>query len=173
MILLNPVVISVMVMIVLCLFKLNVIIAILISAIVAGLSSGMTVGGAMEVLISGMGGNSETALSYILLGALAVAVNKTGLATILAKKISNIVKDKKIAFVLLIALISCFSQNLIPVHIAFIPILIPSLIMLMNKLKIDRRGVACALTFGLKAPYIALPIGFGLIFHNIIRDQMI
>lgn len=173
MILLNPVVISVMVMIVLCLFKLNVIIAILISAIVAGLSSGMTVGGAMEVLISGMGGNSETALSYILLGALAVAVNKTGLATILAKKISNIVKDKKIAFVLLIALISCFSQNLIPVHIAFIPILIPSLIMLMNKLKIDRRGVACALTFGLKAPYITLPIGFGLIFHNIIRDQMI
>ncbi|ARC84484.1 citrate transporter family protein [Clostridium argentinense CDC 2741] len=173
MILLNPVVISVMVMIVLCLFKLNVIIAILISAIVAGLSSGMTVGGAMEVLISGMGGNSETALSYILLGALAVAVNKTGLATILAKKISNIVKDKKIAFVLLIALISCFSQNLIPVHIAFIPILIPSLIMLMNKFKIDRRGVACALTFGLKAPYITLPIGFGLIFHNIIRDQMI
>lgn len=173
MILLNPVVISVMVMIVLCLFKLNVIIAILISAIVAGLSSGMTVGGAMEVLINGMGGNSETALSYILLGALAVAVNKTGLATILAKKIANIVRDKKIAFVLLIALISCFSQNLIPVHIAFIPILIPSLIMLMNKLKIDRRGVACALTFGLKAPYIALPIGFGLIFHNIIRDQMI
>ncbi|WP_461614643.1 Na+/H+ antiporter family protein [Clostridium sp. Marseille-QA1073] len=173
MILLNPVVISVMVMIVLCLFKLNVIIAILISAIVAGLSSGMTVGGAMEVLINGMGGNSETALSYILLGALAVAVNKTGLATILAKKIANIVKDKKIAFVLLIAFISCFSQNLIPVHIAFIPILIPSLIMLMNKLKIDRRGVACALTFGLKAPYITLPIGFGLIFHNIIRDQMI
>lgn len=173
MILLNPVVISVMVMIVLCLFKLNVIIAILISAIVAGLSSGMDVGEAMKVLISGMGGNSETALSYILLGALAVAVNKTGLATILAKKIANIVKDKKIAFVLLIALISCFSQNLIPVHIAFIPILIPSLIMLMNKLKIDRRGVACALTFGLKAPYIMLPIGFGLIFHNIIRDQMI
>jgi len=173
MILLNPVFISVMVMIVLCLFKLNVLIAILISAIVAGLSSGMSIGGAMGVLIGGMGGNSQTALSYILLGALAVAVNEIGLANILAKKISNIVKDKKIAFVLLIALISCFSQNLIPVHIAFIPILIPSLIILMNKLKIDRRGVACALTFGLKAPYITLPIGFGLIFHNIIKDEMI
>lgn len=173
MILLNPVFISVMVMIVLCLFKLNVLIAILISAIVAGVSSGMGIGEAMGVLIGGMGGNSQTALSYILLGALAVAVNEIGLANILAKKISNIVKDKKIAFVLLIALISCFSQNLIPVHIAFIPILIPSLIILMNKLKIDRRGVACALTFGLKAPYITLPIGFGLIFHNIIKDEMI
>ncbi|MEN2257582.1 Na+/H+ antiporter NhaC family protein [Paraclostridium benzoelyticum] len=43
----------------------------------------------------------------------------------------------------------------------------------MNKLKIDRRAVACALTFGLKTPYIAIPVGFGLIFQNIIRDQMI
>ncbi|GAA0121650.1 MAG: Na+/H+ antiporter family protein [Clostridium argentinense] len=173
MMLLNPVVISVITMIVLCLFKLNVILAILISALVAGVASGMSIGGAMGVLISGMGGNSETALSYILLGALAVAVNKTGLANILARKIGNLVENKKIVFVLLIAVVSCFSQNLIPVHIAFIPILIPSLIMLMNKLKIDRRAVACALTFGLKAPYITLPIGFGLIFHNIIRDEMI
>lgn len=43
----------------------------------------------------------------------------------------------------------------------------------MNKLKIDRRAVACALTFGLKTPYIVVPVGFGLIFQNIIRDQMI
>jgi predicted histidine transporter YuiF (NhaC family) len=102
-----------------------------------------------------------------------VAVSKTGLASILAKKISKVVNDKKIILVLLIAAISCFSQNLIPVHIAFIPILIPSLLSLMNKLKIDRRAVACALTFGLKTPYIAIPVGFGLIFQNIIRDQMI
>ncbi len=68
---------------------------------------------------------------------------------------------------------SCFSQNLIPVHIAFIPILIPLLLGLMNKLKIDRRGVACALTFRLKTQYIAILVGFRLIFQNIIRDQMI
>src|SRR5699024_6446023 len=43
----------------------------------------------------------------------------------------------------------------------------------MNKHKIDRRGVACALTFGLKAPYVMLPLGFGLLFHNIIRDALI
>ncbi|MDZ7835494.1 MAG: hypothetical protein U5K84_09465 [Alkalibacterium sp.] len=53
--------------------------------------------------------------------------------------------------VFLIALIS-ISQNPIPVHIAFIPILIPPLIMVMNNLNIDRRAVASALTFGLKAP---------------------
>lgn len=173
MILLNPVVISITVMIVLCLLKFNVFLSILIAAIVAGVTSGMSVSDSMSILIGGMSGNAETALSYILLGALAVAVSKTGLASILARKIAKIVKGKKITLILLIALISCFSQNLIPVHIAFIPILIPSLLGLMNKLKINRKAVACALTFGLKAPYIVIPVGFGLIFQNIIRDQMI
>ncbi|MGX4599113.1 Na+/H+ antiporter family protein [Faecalimicrobium sp. JNUCC 81] len=173
MVLFNPVVISIAVMIILCLLKCNVLLSILISAIVAGVCSGMPIADAMSTLVSGMGGNAETALSYILLGALAIAVSKTGLASILARKISKVVKGKKLTLILLIAFISCFSQNLIPVHIAFIPILIPSLLKLMNKLKIDRRAVACALTFGLKTPYIAIPVGFGLIFQNIIRDQMI
>lgn len=173
MILLNPVVISVIVMIVLSLLNLNVILAILIAAMVAGISAGIPLGDTMTILIKGMGGNSETALSYILLGVLAVAISKTGLAHILAKKISKIVKGKNTAFILLIAFFSCFSQNLIPVHIAFIPIIIPPLLELMNRLKIDRRAIACALTFGLEAPYVVLPVGFGLIFHNIIRDEMI
>ncbi|WMJ79395.1 Na+/H+ antiporter family protein [Clostridium sp. MB40-C1] len=173
MILLNPVIISVLVMIILSLLNLNVILAILIAAITAGVSSGMSFQDTMEILIKGMGGNSETALSYILLGVLAVAISQTGLAEILAKKISGVVKERKLMFILLIAFISCFSQNLIPVHIAFIPILIPPLLEFMNKLKVDRRAVACALTFGLEVPYIALPVGFGLIFHNIIRDQII
>ena len=43
----------------------------------------------------------------------------------------------------------------------------------MNKLKIDRRSVACALAFGLKAPYIVIPAGFGLIFQGLISDNMI
>ncbi|MCB2297566.1 Na+/H+ antiporter family protein [Clostridium tagluense] len=172
MLLLNPVIISVVLMSVLCLLKLNVILAILVAAIVAGLAAGMPIPETMSVLISGMGGNSETALSYILLGALAVAIGKTGLANILAKKIAKVVKGNAIIFTLLIGFIACFSQNLIPVHIAFIPILIPPLIPLMNKMKIDRRAVACALTFGLKAPYISLPVGFGLLFFTIIKDQM-
>lgn len=173
MIILNPVIISVLVMIVLSLLNLNVILAILIAATTAGISAGMSLQDTMGILIKGMGGNSETALSYILLGALAVAISKTGLADILSKKIAKLVKQRKTLFILLIAFVSCFSQNLIPVHIAFIPIIIPPLLELMNRLKIDRRAVACALTFGLETPYIALPVGFGLIFHNIIRDQMI
>ncbi|PID67249.1 MAG: sodium:proton antiporter [Fusobacteriales bacterium] len=172
MILLNPVVMSVIVMIVLCLLKLNVLLSLIVSALVAGLMAGMSIGDLMGTLISGMGGNAETALSYILLGTLAVAINSTGVASIISKKIASVVNGKKAVLLLLIAGLGCFSQNLIPVHIAFIPILIPPLLKLMNELKLDRRAMACSLTFGLKAPYIALPVGFGLIFHGILADEM-
>src|SRR5699024_11696299 len=39
-------------------------------------------------------------------------------------------------------------------------------------LKLDRRAVATALTFGLKFPYITIPVGFGLIFQGIIQEEM-
>lgn len=170
--LLNPVVISVLVMGILCLLKLNVMLSMIIAALVAGCMSGLGLAPTMKYLIVGMGGNSETALSYILLGTLAVAISQTGLATIMSKKIAKLVNGRKKMLVLLIAFIACFSQNLIPVHIAFIPILIPPLLKMMNKLKIDRRAVACALTFGLKVPYIVFPVGFGLIFHTIVKEQL-
>ena len=172
MILLNPVVLSVIVMTVLCLLKLNVLLALFISALVAGFTAGMPINDIMVGLISGMGGNSETALSYILLGTLAVAINSTGVTSIVSKKIASLVDGKKKVLLLVIAFFACFSQNLIPVHIAFIPILIPPLLKLMNELKLDRRAMACSLTFGLKAPYIALPVGFGLIFHGILSAEM-
>ena len=172
MILLNPVVISVIVMTVLCLLKLNVLLALFVSALVAGFTAGMPINDIMGGLISGMGGNSETALSYILLGTLAVAINSTGVTSIVSKKIASLVDGKKKLLLLLIAFFACFSQNLIPVHIAFIPILIPPLLKLMNSLKLDRRAMACSLTFGLKAPYIALPVGFGIIFQGIIATEM-
>lgn len=176
MILFNPVVISVLVMCILCLLKFNVLLAIIVSAMVAGFSAGMPLvegdGSIMSLLIGGMGGNSATALSYILLGAFAVGLARSGLGKILSQKIAKVLSGKKMFLIFALAFISCFSQNLVPVHIAFIPILIPPLLTLFNKLKIDRRAIACALTFGLKAPYISLPLGFGLIFHQILVDNI-
>lgn len=172
MILLNPIVFSVIVLVILCLFKLNVLMSLLISAIAGGLISGMPIQDIMTTLIGGMGGNSETALSYILLGTLAAGMAYTGIADILSIKISKMIKGKKFMLYAILVVIACFSQNLIPVHIAFIPILIPPLLHVMNKLKIDRRAIACCLAFGLKAPYIALPFGFGAIFQKIIADNL-
>ncbi len=46
------------------------------------------------------------------------------------------------------------------------------LLSLFNKLKIDRRAVACALTFGLTRPYMVLPVGFGLTFQDLLKDNL-
>ena len=169
----NPIVVSVIVLCALCLFRVNVLFALMISSIVAGALAKMPIQKIMNLFISGMGQNSETALSYILLGALAAAMTHTGLTKILSIKIANFIKGNKYLLIGILVLISIMSQNLIPVHIAFIPILIPPLLPLMSKLKIDRRVIACSLAFGLKAPYIALPLGFGLIFQGLIADNMI
>lgn len=171
-ILFNPVLVSVVLMCVLCLSNVNILLAIMISAIVGGMIGGFEVSKTMTLLVDGMGGQANTALSYVLLGALAVGIAQTGLTTILSTKLEKVVGKHAKVFLLVLAGIACFSQNLIPVHIAFIPILIPPLLKMMNDLKIDRRAAACCLTFGLKAPYVALPVGFGLIFHGIIADNM-
>ena len=194
----NAVVLSVLVMAVLCVLRLNVLLSIIIAALVAGwlsplpleslplesLSSGadsqtsfwqyflLKTTATGEILIKGMASNLSIALSYILLGGIAVAISRTHLMTFLLSAIANVISNRKFIFILSIALIACFSQNLVPIHIAFIPILIPPLLSLMNRLKIDRRAVACALTFGLQAPYVTLGVGFGLIFHTTISEQM-
>ena len=188
----NAVVLSVLVMAVLCVLRLNVLLSIIIAALVAGWLSPLPLesfaGEASqtslwqyfllkttatgEIFIKGMASNLNIALSYILLGGIAVAISRTHLMTFLLSAIANVISNRKFIFILSIALIACFSQNLVPIHIAFIPILIPPLLSLMNRLKIDRRAVACALTFGLQAPYVTLGVGFGLIFHTTISEQM-
>lgn len=170
---LNPALISVVLLCILCLRKINVLLAIIISTLCAGLISGMDVREVMNIFISGMGGNSETALSYILLGAFAATMAHSGFTDVISNKIAKFVADRKYVLLGILTLIAMASQNLIPIHIAFIPIIIPPLLSIMNKLDIDRRAVACVLAFGLKMPYIAIPAGFGLIFQNLIADNMV
>jgi len=169
----NPVIISIIILFILCLLRVNVLLSIIISTIIGGLVSGMHLTEIMNTFISGMGGNSETALSYILLGAFAAAMNHTGLTDIISDKIINFVNGKKRILITILLLISMASQNIIPIHIAFIPILIPPLLHTMNMMKIDRRAIACVLSFGLKTPYIVIPAGFGLIFQNLIAENMV
>ncbi len=170
--LLNPIIISVVLLCILCLAKVNVLLALLISAIAAGLTGGLGLTKSMEILTNGFSANSTTALSYILLGTFAVAIAQTGLMQMLVHWIGRHVGTKPKIFCFIIAFIACLSQNVIPVHIAFIPLLIPPLLSLMNKMKLDRRAVACALGFGLTAPYVSLPVGFGLIFQGIVANSM-
>lgn len=164
--------ISVLVMTILSLLRVNVVIAIIIAALTAGVMSGLSIIESIEMLVEGMSGGANTALSYILLGAFAVAISYTGITGILVRYLIRILTGKKTMMVLVIAGVASLSQNLVPVHIAFIPILIPPLLKVFDQMRVDRRAVATALTFGLKAPYVMIPAGFGLIFHGIIVEGM-
>ncbi|AZL52275.1 sodium:proton antiporter [Helicobacter pylori] len=168
----NPAFVAIICMCVLSLLRLNVMLSMISATLIAGLMGGLGLTESFNVMIDGMKGNLNIALSYILLGALAVAIAKSNLIKVALNKLIGLMNYKRSTFCFLIAFIACFSQNLVPVHIAFIPILIPPLLHLMNRLELDRRAVACALTFGLQAPYLVLPVGFGLIFQTTILEQL-
>ncbi|MGN8481022.1 Na+/H+ antiporter family protein [Helicobacter pylori] len=168
----NPAFVAIICMCVLSLLRLNVMLSMISTTLIAGLMGGLGITESFNVMIDGMKGNLNIALSYILLGALAVAIAKSNLIKVALSKLIGLMDYKRSTFCFLIAFIACFSQNLVPVHIAFIPILIPPLLHLMNRLELDRRAIACALTFGLQAPYLVLPVGFGLIFQTTILEQL-
>ena len=174
----NAVLIAVLVMLILSVARVHVVISLFIGALVGGLISGIGLGPTMVAFQDGLAGGAKIALSYALLGAFAMAVASSGLPTLLARwimsKIGNteesanrravlVTKWLMVAGVLAMAIMS---QNLIPVHIAFIPLIIPPLLGVMNKLRLDRRLIACVLTFGLVTTYMWIPVGFGSIFLN-------
>ncbi len=168
----NPAFVAIICMCVLSLLRLNVMLSMISATLIAGIMGGLGLTESFNAMIDGMKGNLNIALSYILLGALAVAIAKSNLIKVALSKLIGLMNYKRSTFCFLIAFIACFSQNLVPVHIAFIPILIPPLLHLMNRLELDRRAIACALTFGLQAPYLVLPVGFGLIFQTTILEQL-
>ncbi|HCP30063.1 MAG TPA: sodium:proton antiporter, partial [Pseudomonas sp.] len=112
--------------------------------------------------------------SYALLGAFAVAIAKSGLAHALADRALAMIDRQghdqggrvKWLMIGLMLVVAVSSQNILPIHIAFIPLLVPPLLYVLTRLRIDRRLIACVITFGLITPYIFLPVGFGNIFLN-------
>lgn len=171
----NAVVAAVAIMLVLSLCRIHVVVALIIGAVAGGLISGLSLDATIAAFNEGLGGGATVALSYATLGAFAVAIGKSGLAHALADKALNLVgrqDDGKAAggirllIVGLLLAIAMSSQNILPIHIAFIPLVVPPLLYVMAKLNMDRRLVACVLTFGLITPYMFLPVGFGGIYLN-------
>ena len=170
----NAVVFAVLLMLGLSLMRVNVVLALVFSALVGGMVGGLSLVDTVSVFAKGLGGGAAIGLNYVMLGAFAVAISKSGITDLLALKVISKIKHARAADIVwvksillgvfLLAAVS--SQNVVPVHIAFIPILIPPLLHVMAQLQLDRRLIACVLTFGLTASYMLLPIGFGGIFLN-------
>ena len=159
----------------LSLARVPVVFALVIGAVSGGLLAGLGLQGTLDAFNNGLGGGAKIALAYGILGAFALALARSGLPDLLAYKLirtltgsSNTKVQNRVKYLIYftVVLAAVFSQNLIPVHIAFIPVLIPPLLNVFNHLNLDRRAVACLLTFGLVATYMFVPVGFGAIFLN-------
>ncbi|TMP42127.1 sodium:proton antiporter [Pseudoalteromonas citrea] len=177
----NAVIIGVLLMLTLSLMRVNVIVAMTVSAMIAGLCAGLDLSTTLNSFNDGLSGGAEIALSYAMLGGFAVAISKSGLTQILAQRLLKKVEGSRdshthLLSLLIMTIILCCaiaSQNLVPVHIAFIPILIPPLLVILNKLELDRRAIACILTFGLATSYMVLPYGFGGIYlYSILHKNL-
>ncbi|MEX2474521.1 Na+/H+ antiporter family protein [Marinobacter sp.] len=171
----NAVVAAVAIMLVLSLCRIHVVVALIIGAVAGGLIAGLPLDATIEAFNNGLGGGATVALSYATLGAFAVAIGKSGLAHALADRALALVGKQdqgraiggiRFLIVGLLLAIAISSQNILPIHIAFIPLVVPPLLYVMAKLNMDRRLVACVLTFGLITPYMFLPVGFGGIYLN-------
>lgn len=177
----NAVLIAVGIMLILSLMRINVVLSLTVGAILGGLAGGLNVLDTLDAFVNGLGGGATLALSYALLGGFALAISRTGIPEVLVQLILKFVQRegesqkkglaKALIFFVLLSL-AIMSQNLIPVHIAFIPLIVPPMIKLMNMLEIDRRLIASTLTFGLIMPYMFLPFGFGLLYQELIVKQM-
>ncbi|MDR1433009.1 MAG: hypothetical protein LBI61_01545 [Puniceicoccales bacterium] len=180
MIILNPVVVSVATILLMCVFRVNVVIALTTGALACGLAGGLSLKESVLIFSRGLGGGATTAFGYAILGAFASALAHSGLPKFLmaeAVRLLHLRSAKsagghsmgdgrlaKSALFLAIGSMSIACKNVIPVHIAFIPILIPPLLGIFNKMRIDRRAIACVITFGVIVAYMIIPIGFGEIF---------
>ncbi len=164
----NAVVIAVLVMLVLSMARINVVLALFIGALSGGLCSGLSLTDTITHFTDGLANGAGIALSYALLGAFAMAIAKSGIPEVLAAKIIQMIRNgprtARLALLTSLWMMALSSQNLIPIHIAFIPILIPPLLGVFNTLELDRRAIACCITFGLTATYMLLPVGFGNIY---------
>ncbi|WP_296243498.1 MULTISPECIES: Na+/H+ antiporter family protein [unclassified Psychrobacter] len=172
----NAVLLAVVIMLGLSLARVHVVLSLLIGALAGGLIAGLGITDTLNAFQEGIRNGAQIALSYALLGAFAVAIAHSGLPQSLAgaviKRIdaggAGIGTGGMIKYMLFAGLVmmSCFSQNLIPIHIAFIPLLVPPLLLAFNRMQIDRRLIACLITFGLVTTYMFIPYGFGDIYLN-------
>ncbi|WP_257266516.1 Na+/H+ antiporter family protein [Endozoicomonas sp. ONNA2] len=166
----NAVILAVAIMLTLSILRVNVVLALFLGAIGGGLAGGLGFDATIGAFTEGLGGGASIAISYGMLGAFAMAISASGIPQWLAdqiiQRVAHTHKTASLRILILgsILLMAFTSQNLVPVHIAFIPILIPPLLGVFSSIQLDRRAVASTLSFGLIATYMLVPVGFGNIY---------
>lgn len=166
----NSVLLAIGLMIGMCSLQIPVPVALISGALIGALNSGMSVEASLAAVNDNLGGGAQVGITYVMIGAFAVALARSGILDLFANKVTQAVnggisaKALKWGLFGIFAMASIMSQNLIPVHIAFIPVMIPPLLATFNHLRLDRRAIACVIACFISISYLLLPTGFGAIY---------
>jgi predicted histidine transporter YuiF (NhaC family) len=172
----NAIVLSILIVMILSLSRVPVVMSLIIASVVGGMHAGMSPENIVSAFNKGLGGGAPVALAMATLGAFAVMLSRTGIAQKISTRIIGYIeKDNQshtfstkvtVTLYIVLILVGFSSGTIVPVHIAYIPVLIPPLLVVINHLQLDRRAVACVITFSLSVMYLTSPIGYGNIFQN-------
>ena len=168
----NPMMIAVILMLVLCVLKINVFVSVSIAAMACALLGGADPVTGMNTFVAGLNGNIEVILSMLLFGVLANAMVKSGIGEALSPRIAKAMGKKAWIIVAILAILAVLSETFILIATLFVPIVVPPLLPILNSYKVDRRLVCVAIISGFQIGYACIPVGYGLIFQGIVRDEM-
>jgi predicted histidine transporter YuiF (NhaC family) len=171
-ILLNPVFVSVVLMLTLCVLRVNVYLSIIIAALVCGLMGGAGFAEIIELFASGITSHGENAIIFILLAAIATAIVSSGIGDALAPRVAKVLGKRPWLLIVGLVIIAALCETAITFGAGFCFIILPPLLTVFNRFRIDRRKVATAIMCGLQLGYICVPIGYGAVFQKIVAGTM-
>ena len=171
----NAVILAVLVMVGLSLARVSVVFALVAGALVGGLFSGLSLTDTLGAFNDGVGGGAKVALAYATLGAFAVALSRSGLPDLLAARLIGMLNGESTPSPSDRHQVRLAGQRDIGGDLVPEPDPCP------HRLHSDPDSATAGgheppapgsprcrlcLTFGLTAPYMLLPVGFGSIFLN-------
>lgn len=168
----NPMLVATVVMVVLCLLKVEVFFSIVASVFVCIFLSGANVNDSFWLFINGMGGNNEIVYGLLVMGMLGVVMQEIKMGEVLVPRLSRLIGNKVWLIPVFLCLMAVLSETVVLVYVTFVPIFIPPFISLFNKYKVDRRMLVTVINAGLQIGYVCIPVGIGAVYMGIVQSAM-
>lgn len=172
-IILNPMLLATIIMIVLCLLKIDVFFSIVASVFVCIFLSGTDPTEGFKLFIGGMGGNAEIIYGLLVMGMLGVVMQEIKMGEVLVPRLSKLIGNKVWLIPVIICVMAILSETVILVFVTFVPIFVPPFLALFNKYKVDRRMLVTVINAGLQIGYVCVPIGIGAVYMGIVQGAVI
>ena len=171
-ILTNPIILSVIVMVALCLLKLNVFLSMILASLLCALLGGATVTDGFVTFYSNMGNDNRMVLFLLFLAVLAAAMQYNNVGEVLAPRVAKLIGNRLWLFPLVLLVLGVIAETFVLVGVSFLLIIIPPLLRLLTDYKVDRRLLVIATCCGLQIGYGCVPVGYGLAFMGIVQNAL-